>query len=133
MNDIEKAIKDLQFIRNAYENLERNGADSYRAVGADIDCSIKCETYGDLYSHFIKSLDIAIAALQLQLSNAKDINVYTKTIADKIRESNESLVEYLWEQHNVLFATPRRDFIGNMLSYINQPYKEVFDAKRDQT
>jgi len=51
------------------------------------------------------------------IESATDINVATKTIGDKIRESNESLAKYI-SKFTILADRQR------ILSQLNQPYTE---------
>lgn len=62
-----EAIHDLKFIKKGYENLAKNGADSYRAVGKGVDCSVQVETNEDLYKHYVDTMNIAIQALEKQI------------------------------------------------------------------
>lgn len=61
----QEAIKDIEFIKGAYENLAKNGADRYRVVGKKIDCAVEVKTNEDLYSHYAVSLGMAAAALEV--------------------------------------------------------------------
>ena len=61
---IEISLHDLKFIRDGYKNLAENGADNMRAVGKGVDCKVECKTYKELYEHYVKSLDMAIKALE---------------------------------------------------------------------
>lgn len=64
---IEISLHDLKFIRDGYKNLAENGADNMRAVGKGVDCKVECKTYKELYEHYVKSLDMAIKALEKQI------------------------------------------------------------------
>lgn len=64
MKEIEISLHDLKFIRDGYKNLAENGADNMRAVGKGVDCKVECKTYKELYEHYVKSLEIAIHALE---------------------------------------------------------------------
>ena len=69
MTEIEISLHDLKFIRDGYKSLAENGADNMRAVGKGVDCKVECKTYKELYEHYVKSLDIAIKALEKQHNN----------------------------------------------------------------
>lgn len=55
--------------------------------------------------------------------DATDINVTTKTIGDKIRESNESLAEFIYKIQ-MIPQQPVGDGLKYILEYLNQPYTE---------
>lgn len=67
MTEIKISLHDLKFIRDGYKNLAENGTDNMRAVGKGVDCKVECKTYKELYEHYVKSLDIAIKALEKQM------------------------------------------------------------------
>jgi hypothetical protein len=58
-----------------------------------------------------------ILSSQKEPHHAADNNVATKTIGDKIRESNESLAEYI-SKFTILADRQR------IIDYLNQPYVE---------
>lgn len=70
--EIEISLHDLKFIRDGYKNLAENGADNMRAVGKGVDCKVECKTYKELYEHYVKSLDMAIKALEKQILKQND-------------------------------------------------------------
>lgn len=67
MTEIEISLHDLKFIRDGYKNLAER-VDSMRAVGKGVDCKVECKTYKELYEHYVKSLEIAIKALEKQIA-----------------------------------------------------------------
>lgn len=114
VND-QEAIKDIEFIRDAYKHLSENGADRYRAVGKRMDCSVEVETNVDLYKHYAKSLTIAIVAM-------KEIQQYHEI--GTIEEYREAREKQIPKKPITYENTNRADcpICGNTVRGINKPF-----------
>lgn len=62
----QEAINNLTFIRNAYQNLNENGADEFRIIGKGVNAAVEYNKVS--YSEYIVALDLAISALEKQIS-----------------------------------------------------------------
>lgn len=60
----QEAIDNLTFIRNAYHNLNENGADEFRIIGKGVNATV--EYSKSSYSEYVMALDKAISALEKQ-------------------------------------------------------------------
>lgn len=84
----EEAIKDIEFIKAAYENLAKNGADRYRAVSEKIDCAVEIKTNAELYSHYAVSLGMAAEALNV-ISNLRHRNMTMAALEEYMKFEDE--------------------------------------------
>jgi hypothetical protein len=91
------------------------------------------EFYADRYQAKAEGLEIAKEIiLSQQKESATDINVTTKTIGDKIRESNESLANEIMKFGQRCYDCDYKEkpecnvksCKDGILEYLNQPYTE---------
>ncbi len=59
-----EAIRALEFIKKAYENLDANAAGMGRLVGPGLDCPVRIKTYGELYQYHAAVMQMAKEALE---------------------------------------------------------------------
>lgn len=59
-----EAIRTLEFMKKAYENLDVNATGMCRLVGPGLDCPVRIKTYGELYQYHAAVMQIAKEALE---------------------------------------------------------------------
>ena len=59
-----EAIRTLEFMKKAYENLDVNAAGMGRLVGPGLDCPVRMKTYEELYQYYAAVMQMTVEALE---------------------------------------------------------------------